>query len=123
MSNSYLAQTTIGNITGIGLYGSTVTGNPTTAASQLSLLISNTIGIMTIIAGIYFLFQLILSGFRWIAAGGDKQVVQEAQKRISNSLIGLIVVVISYVFLGIVGFIFGVDFIGIGNVILSNIHP
>ena len=119
-----LAQSSVnlGNISGIGPYGQNSAG-PNTAVMMFVSLISNTIGLMTILAGIYFLFQLIISGYRWISSGGDKQDVSDAQKRITNSLIGIVLVVAAYSLNALIGYILGLDTINIGGLIIDNLTP
>lgn len=116
-----LAQIPIGNITGIGNLGNIGT-SPTTPFSMFSTLVSNFIGLMTIIASLWFFFQLINGGYLWISAGGDKQAVQNAQKKIFNALMGLLVVIISYGLAGVVGMFLGFDILNPGN-LLYQITP
>lgn len=65
--------------------------------------ISSTIGLMTIIAVIWFIFVLITGAIGMIGAGGDKTAIESARKRITSGLVGLVVVVAG---------IFIVDFVG-----------
>jgi hypothetical protein len=62
------------------------TANP---AAQLETIISGIIGVMTIIGVIYFTLQIILAGFTLISSQGDK-------KRLTNSVLGLAIVVLAY---------------------------
>jgi hypothetical protein len=71
--------------------------------------ISSIIGIMTILGAIWFIFQVIIGGIGWISAGGDKNKLQQARDRITNSLIGLIIVVAAWAILALVGIFFGWD--------------
>ena len=64
---------------------------------------------MTIAAGIWFMFQFIAGGLSWLTAGGDKAGVQTAQKRITNAVIGLTVVVAAYALIWIIGELLGFD--------------
>ncbi len=48
------------------------------------------------VGGIAVLIFLIWGGVEWLTAGGDKTRVETAQKMISNSLIGLAVLIGSY---------------------------
>ena len=41
----------------------------------------------------------VLGAFSWITAGGDKGKVEDAQKKITNSIIGLVLLVSSFVIL------------------------
>ena len=77
------------------------------AAKAFATIISNIIGLMTIIAGIWFMFQFIIGGYGWLTSGGDKAGIQAAQGRITNAFIGLIVVVAAYAIIYIIGELLG----------------
>ena len=79
------------------------------AAKSFTKIISNIIGVMTIAGGIWFMFQFIAGGLGWLTAGGDKAGVQAAQKRITNAVIGLVVVVSAYALIWIIGELLGFD--------------
>jgi hypothetical protein len=58
----------------------------------------------------WFLFQFTIGGFNWITAGGDKAKLQSARDRLTNALIGLVVVVGGWAVLALAGQFFNVDF-------------
>jgi hypothetical protein len=118
--NSLIAQVPIGNITGIGPLGNRAVGAE--PFIRFNRLISNFIGLMTIGAGLWFIFQLINGGYIWISAGGDKQAVQNAQKKIMNALMGIVIVILSYALAGVVGTFLGFNLLNPGN-LLYQIHP
>jgi len=120
MNRFPLLALAIGNITGIGPYGTTDASLG--AAGTFTLFLSNMIGVLTIIGGLWFLFQIIIAGYRWISAGGDKQNVQDAQKRLQNALIGLIVVVAAYIIVGIIGYFLGLNIYSLTGTV-TNLHP
>lgn len=91
---------------GLGPFGNT----PGDGLAGITKLISSIIGVMTVAAGIWFLFQVLVGGFNWIAAGGDKAKLQSSKDRITNSLIGIIVVVAAWAITALVGTFLGVDF-------------
>lgn len=106
-----LAQgTPIGNLFGgIGPLGNTanITTNAQTTASAFTRVISVVLGVLTVSAGLWFIFQVFSGSLAWLSSGGDKQAVQNAQKRISHAIIGLVMVILSYALISIVGFVFG----------------
>ena len=56
---------------------------------------------------IYFLW----GGIEWITAGGDTAKVQKARDRITQSIIGLVILVASFVIIGFISeLFFGSDF-------------
>ena len=96
----------IGNI---GLEGGGAAG----AAGLLNTIISNLLGLLTIIAGIWFLIQIILAGYSFINAQGDQQKVDNARRQITNAIIGVVIVVGAIFFLSLIGELLDVKFLNI----------
>ena len=44
-----------------------------------------------IVGVIVFFFTLLIGGIQWISSGGDKQAVEAARGKVSNALIGLVI--------------------------------
>ena len=108
----------LGNIGGPGLgpfgrWWEIFTGDPkqqaTAALKSLTTIISNIIGVITIAAGVWFMFQFIIAGFGWLTAGGNKEAVSTAQTRMRNALIGLLIVVGAITIVGLMGELLGLD--------------
>ncbi|MBL7150719.1 hypothetical protein ISS86_02205 [Candidatus Microgenomates bacterium] len=101
----------IGGEEGFGPWGNIANlgSNVAEAAKSFTKIVSNIIGVMTIAGGIWFMFQFIAGGLSWLTAGGDKAGVQAAQKRITNAVIGLTVVVAAYALIWIIGELLGFD--------------
>jgi hypothetical protein len=95
-----------GFIRGIGEYG-IESGSPGTAPTRFNSFLSNIIGLLTIIAGIWFFFVLIIGAIQWIGAGGDKTKVVEAKQKITMGLIGITIVVAALFIADIVGGLLG----------------
>lgn len=70
-------------------------------------IISTIIGVLTIIAGIYFFFILVIGAIAWISAGDDKGQIEEAKKKIQNGLVGIAVTVAALFVVQIVGTLLG----------------
>lgn len=77
--------------------------------------VSAVIGIMTVAAGIWFIFQLFTGGFFWITSGGDKSKLHEARERLTNAFVGLIIIVVGWSILAIVG-----QALGFKDILLTN---
>ena len=92
-------------------------GDTDVVGNKLNDVISVIIGFLTIIAGIWFLIQFILGGFEWINAGGDKARVESAQKKLTNAIIGIFLVVAAYVIVGLVGTILGLKILDPGGLL------
>lgn len=51
---------------------------------------------ISIVGGLAFILYFLLGGLSWLTAGGDKAKVEAAQKQITNAVIGLSVILVSY---------------------------
>lgn len=51
---------------------------------------------LSIVGGLAFLIYFLLGGLNWLTAGGDKTKVESAQKHITNAIIGLAIILVSY---------------------------
>lgn len=91
---------------GLGPFGN-IDLNPVVALTKVTETVSSIIGIMTIGATIWFIFQFLIGGISWITAGGDKTKLQQARDRITNAFIGLIIVVAGWSILALAGQFFG----------------
>lgn len=69
----------------------------------LSTIIAGGIQIMLSILAILFIILMIVSGFKWMTAGGNEEQVTKAKKNIVNAIVGLFIVLAAY---GITWFIF-----------------
>lgn len=73
--------------------------------------VSSVIGVMTVAAAIWFIFQFMTGGFYWITSAGDKTKLNEARDRIQNAFIGLVVVVAGWAVLALAGQFLGYDIV------------
>jgi len=92
--------------------GTGALANPGDGISTFTKFLSSIIGLMTIIAIIWFIFILFIGAFGIMSAGGDKQAAESARKKITTGIIGLVVVITA---LFLVRFI--ADLLGLGNVL------
>ncbi len=84
--------------------------------------LSKIIGVLTVAAGLWFIIQIIVAGYGFITAGGDAQKIQENQRKIVNSVIGLGIVVLAVAFLSLIGYLLDVEFLDFGQII-TNLSP
>lgn len=75
--------------------GPAVSGFPYGLGS-LGNLIGNTVGFGIIIGAVFALLWLLLGGITWITSSGDKAKLEEARDRITQSLIGLALVMATW---------------------------
>ena len=60
------------------------------------MIIINVIRVMLSMLGIIFLTIIVLSGFKYMTAGGSEDKVKEALKGIRNGIIGLLIILMSF---------------------------
>jgi hypothetical protein len=120
---NYLAQRSINsgvNMSGIGNIGNIT--SPADAASTFNQIISTSIGLMTVIAIIWFTFVFLTGAYSIMSSGGEKGAYETAQKKIRTGLIGLVAVIAGVFLLDFAGWIFGFgagDILNPGNWIIN----
>jgi hypothetical protein len=109
---------TLGGFEGAGGY-TIATGEQdiSVVTNRFEDLLSNVVGTLTLVAGLYFLIMFIVGGLSWAGAGGKTDKVEEAKQRMTNAAIGLIIVVAAYSITFIIGRILGIRFLEPGTVI------
>src|SRR5688572_15356673 len=78
------------------------------AFSNLEILVSNIIGLLTVLGGLFFVFFFVLAAFQWITAGGDSGKIEKARGQMTQGILGLVVLVASYGIIGLIGSIVGI---------------
>jgi hypothetical protein len=124
-------EVTLGPICGEGLgpfgkWACNLQGGATGAVEafkNLASAISNIVGALTIIAGLFFIFQFIIAGFGWITSGGDKTALSAAQQKITSSLIGLVVVVAAIALIDIIGRFLGLKILLDPEELVKQLNP
>jgi hypothetical protein len=81
--------------------------------------ISNVVGFLTVIGGIWFIFQFIIGAFGWLTAGGDKAKVQTAQTKITHAIIGLAIIVAAVFLIDFIGNLLGLKILSPGEFIIG----
>ena len=94
----------------------------TRAASILTNIISRTMGVMTIAAGIWFIFQFIIGGYSYMTAGGEPQKMSQATQKITSALIGLVVIVAAYAIMSLLGELLGFKFLNL-ELLIEKLGP
>lgn len=118
-SLAYTNELPLGSFKGLGPLGDPTATKADPGASALANFISKFIGIMTVIAFIWFIFALFIGAIGWLTSGGDKAKVQEAQKKITTAIIGLVIVISAIFLIKIIEVIFGISILGIQDLIIN----
>lgn len=79
---------------------------------QLDEIISTIIGVLTLVAFIYFVIQVILAGYSFISGQGDEKKIESARKRLTDGIIGITIVVVAF---GITSLLASI--LGLGNIL------
>lgn len=101
-----------GTLKGFGTLG----GETTPIGTGIGIftnLISSIIGLMTIIAFIWFVFTFLTGAIGIITAGGDKQALENARKRIVNGIIGVVIVISAIFIISLIGTLFGIQILNL----------
>jgi len=96
--------------------------NVTTAANSLSSIVSNVIGVMTIIAGLWFIFNFFIGAVGIVISAGNDEAIKKNSQKITTSLIGFVIVIAAYALISLIGLILGFDVTDLTKAI-SNIKP
>lgn len=116
MTNQVFAQSSDNCISTLGPFGDiceTAGEGGKGTLEAIAEIFTRVIGVMTIAAGLWFLLQFFIAAFSWLSSGGDPQKISEAQSRITNALVGLILVVAAVAIMTLVGKFFGIPFLNL----------
>lgn len=88
-------------------------GDPETFApakiANISVVLNFVIPFITIAAAVVFLGMLLYAAFIWITAGSNAENVTKAWKIMSFAVLGLIMVIVSYLAIKLIGIFFGIS--------------
>ncbi len=83
--------------------------NGLSADTLLGGVFRNAITLIFTIASVSAVLVFLWGAVDWILSGGDKEKVASARKKITNALIGLIVLAVSFLVLSLVGTFIGIN--------------
>ena len=79
--------------------------------------IPNLVGLALVIGVLVFFFIMLMGAIQWIASGGDKAAVEAARGKITNAIVGVVILLALFALLKIIE-----DFFGI-NILTLDIGP
>lgn len=91
-------------------WGDCVKGDAATL-SCIGIVLQNIITAALLFAGVVAIFMIIISGIRFLISGGDAKQVEGARNTLTWAIVGLIVVLVSFLILNFIGFVTGADII------------
>lgn len=86
-------------------WGTCVQGAAT--LSCIGIVLQNIITAALLFAGVVSLFMIIVSSIRFLISGGDAKQIEGARNTLTWAIVGLIVVLVSFLILNFIGFITG----------------
>jgi len=120
MNKVFAAETRLGTLKGVGpLAEFDLYLGVGPALAKFQNVLSNIIGIMTIIAGLWFIFQFIIGAFSYLTSGGDKAKTEEARQKITTALIGLVIVIAAIFIIDLIGKLLGLEILRPGEFIID----
>lgn len=72
-------------------------------------LLSTVVGVLTLVAFIYFAIQLILAGYAFMSAEGDKNKLDAARNKLTNGILGITIIVVALGLASLIAHIIGLD--------------
>jgi hypothetical protein len=78
-------------------FSSPLTG--ATTASQFAIQIIN---IMLMFSGIVAVFFIIIGGYQYLTSGGNAESAEAGRKTVTNAIIGLVIIILSYVVINVI---------------------
>lgn len=87
----------------------------------LNLILPSFIGMIFVVGIVSFMFIFLVGAVSWILSGGDKAHVESAKAKITNALIGIVLLFSSIAVVKLVEFFFGIDIllIDIGPLVIQ----
>ena len=97
------------NPIGVPLTGIGNIGIGSNAVQLFADVLSTTIGLLTVIAALYFMFMLITGAIGIIGSGGDKGAYEDARRKITTGAIGLVVVIAAMFIMDLITTLLGIN--------------
>lgn len=72
----------------------------------LLLFVSNMIKLVTVVAGLFVIFNVVYAGIIYISSMGDSKAHSQVRDQITYSVVGLVIIVASYAIAMLIGLIF-----------------
>lgn len=79
-----------------------------TGLQFLQSFIPGLIGLSFVAGTVIFFFILIFGAIQWISSGGDKQGLEGARSKVTNAIIGLVILFSLWVVLGLIDSFFNI---------------
>jgi len=120
----------LGNIggdigTGLGPFSdmySLLGGGVGPASGALAKIISTIIGVITIVAGLWFIINFMIAAAGMIFSAGNEEAIKNNTKKMTHGLLGLVIVIGAYALISLIGLILGINFLAL-EFLIENVKP
>lgn len=79
----------------------------------LNFFLPRFVGLLFIFGALAFFFMLLWGAITWILSGGDKAHVENARGRITNALVGFVLMIATFAIVRLIEAFFGIDILSI----------
>ncbi len=79
----------------------------------IAQIIANALKIVFSVSGLILLIMLLIGGFQWMTAGGNKEAMAAAQKRITSALVGFVIFISIFAIINFIAPVLGLGFLQI----------
>lgn len=93
----------------IEIGGAKIEGPLNDNIDSVGALISTILNFIYPLAGLILLVMLIWGGYSFMTSGGDPEKVQRARGVLTSSIIGFVLLILSFFIVRVIAFIFGLD--------------
>ncbi len=90
--------------------------------TKLEAVLSEFLGIVTIVASIALIFYFIIGTLNWITSNGDSGKIQKAREAMIQSVSGMVLVVAAYGLIGLIGNFLGLHILNPGTALLNIVN-
>lgn len=87
--------------------------NSLSGSDFLSQFIPKAIGLLFVFGGVAFFFMFLWGAISWILSGGDKTHVESAKARITNALIGFVLMISVFAVVAVIETFFDINILSI----------
>lgn len=84
-------------------------GDPAEAPSAVERAINTLLNLLLVAGALAFFFMLLISGIKWILAGGDKEKLQNARGQLTSALVGLLIIFSVFGISRLISSLFGIN--------------
>ncbi len=70
-------------------------------------LLPRAVGLIFVIGAVIFFFVMLTGAVQWISSGGDKAAIESARGKISNTLVGIVILLAAFALIKLIEEFFG----------------